>query len=240
MPSQPLSHHPGPISRSGGIPPRKPGPRRRASQARGGNGLRSLWRGRWYLIFALLAGIGLSGTYVGWTLRDMPDPGKDLVLTANQVILDRNGQQIEDRNAQGEFHVSLRLADMGTYGPAATLAAEDRDFYKHGAISPSSLGRAVVTDIHSGGYAEGGSTITQQLVKIQLLSPQKSVFRKIQEAVLAEGLELRYSKDQILEMYLNRVYYGNGAYGLGAAAKTYFNQNAADLTAAQAALLAGL
>src|SRR6202158_3850835 len=99
---------------------------------------------------------------------------------------------------------------------------------------------ALVVDITSRVRNEGGSTITQQLVKIQLLTPQKSLTRKVQEVVLAVTVEQRYSKDQILTMYLNRVYFGHGAYGMGAAAKTYFNKEAKDLTPAQAAFLAGM
>src|SRR5207248_11481912 len=99
---------------------------------------------------------------------------------------------------------------------------------------------AAWVDITSRSFNEGGSTITQQLVKIQLLTPEKSFARKVQEMVLAIALEQRYSKDQILGMYLNRVYFGHGAYGVGAAARTYFNKDAKDMTAAQAAFLAGI
>jgi penicillin-binding protein 1A len=120
------------------------------------------------------------------------------------------------------------------------LAAEDRNFYNHGALDPSSLARAAWVDVTSRSFNEGGSTITQQLVKIQLLTPEKSLSRKVQEMVLAIALEQRYSKDQILGMYLNRVYFGHGAYGVGAAARTYFNKDAKNLTAAQSAFLAGM
>src|SRR5579859_1117464 len=101
-----------------------------------------LWRGRWQILFAVLILIGLTGTYVGWTLRDLPDPGHDDVLAGTVTVLDRKGQVIEERNPQGEFHIALHLDQMGTYGPAATLAAEDRSFYKHGAISFTGLLRA--------------------------------------------------------------------------------------------------
>jgi len=163
------------------------------------------------------------------------------VLAAGDVIvLDRHGQLIEDWNHEGHYHVNLTLAQMGKYAPAATLAAEDRNFYSHGGIDAGSTLRALWVDVTSGGLNEGGSTITQQLVKIQLLTPQKTFERKFHEMVLAIALEQRFSKDQILTMYLNRVYYGHGAYGIGAAARTYFNKDAKDLTPAQAALLAGL
>src|SRR5207249_4022664 len=190
------------------------------------------------IVIVLLA--ALSSAYVAWTLRDMPDPGQDNVLARSIVVYDRHGKEIEQCNAQGMYHVVLKLKEMGKYGPAATIAAEDRDFYHEGAINWGSTARAAWVDLTSGSYAQGGSTITQQLVKIQLLTPQKSIFRKVQEAILAEALEQRYSKDQILEMYLNRVYYGHGAYGLGAASRAYFSKDAKDLTPAQAAFLAGL
>src|SRR5437763_17184351 len=140
----------------------------------------------------------------------------------------------------GHYHVTLTLKEMGSYAPKAVLAAEDRNFYNHGAVDPLSTARAAWVDITSGGLHQGASTITQQLVKIQLLTPQQSITRKVQEIVLAIALEQRYSKDQILSMYLNRVYFGHGAYGVGAAARTYFNKDAKDLSPAEAAFLAGV
>jgi membrane peptidoglycan carboxypeptidase len=164
------------------------------------------------------------------------------VAARSIMVYDRAGQQLAARDPKGEYHVPLRLGEMGKHGPAATLAAEDRDFYRHGPVDPLALARAAAVDVARGSAVQGGSTITQQLVKIQLLQPERTVDRKAQELMLAWALEHRYSKDQILEMYLNRVYYGHGAYGLGAAAKTYFgaDKNAATLTPGQAALLAGL
>src|SRR5438067_1866018 len=156
------------------------------------------------------------------------------------MVLDRNGKLIEDWSPAGHYHVTLQLKEMGAYAPKAVLAAEDRNFYSHGAIDPMSTARAAWVDITSGGLHEGGSTITQQLVKIQLLTPEKSITRKVQEVVLAVALEQRYSKDEILGMYLNRIYFGHGAYGVGAAARTYFNKDAKDISPAQAAFLAGL
>jgi penicillin-binding protein 1A len=181
-----------------------------------------------------------STLYVLWAIRDLPDPTQDVLAAGDVVVLDRNGKLIEDWNPAGHYHINVSLNDMGSFAPAAVLAAEDRNFYSHGAIDPASLARALWVDVTSRGLNEGGSTITQQLVKIQLLTPQKSLTRKIQELVLAVAIEQRYSKDQILTMYLNRVYFGHGAYGTGAAAKTYFDKSPKDLTAAQAAFLAGL
>src|SRR5438094_1970185 len=142
------------------------------------------------IAIVLLAALGTA--YVTWTLRDMPDPGQDNVLAKSIVVYDRHGKEIEQRNAQGMYHVVLKLNEMGKYGPAATIAAEDRDFYHEGAINWGSTARAAWVDLTSGSYAQGGSTITQQLVKIQLLTPQKSILRKVQEAILAEALEQRY------------------------------------------------
>ncbi len=182
----------------------------------------------------------LSTLYVLWAVKDLPDPSQDVLAAGDVVVLDRNGKLIEDWSPAGHYHVSLKLSEMGPNAAAATLAAEDRNFYHHGAIDVGSTARAVWVDVTHLGLREGGSTITQQLVKIQLLTPQKSFTRKLQESVLAVALEERFSKDQILTMYMNRVYYGHGAYGIGAAARTYFSKDAKDLTAAQAAFLAGL
>jgi membrane peptidoglycan carboxypeptidase len=190
------------------------------------------------------AGVGVlllaMTLYVLWAIKDLPDPGQNVLAAGDVIVLDRNGKLIEDWSPAGHYHVTLNLQQMGPYAPKAVLAAEDRNFYHHGAVDPLSTARAAWVDVTSRGLSQGGSTITQQLVKIQLLTPQKSVTRKVQEIVLAVALEQRYSKDQILEMYLNRVYFGHGAYGVGAAARTYFNKDPKDLTPAQAAFLAGL
>lgn len=189
----------------------------------------------------MLFGTGVTA-YAAWMLRGLPDPSQDVALSRTIIVYDRSGKVIGEHDPEGRYHVALTLAQMGKNGPAATLAAEDRDFYKHGPISFTSLARALIGDISSGHAAEGGSTITQQLVKIELLGPQKSLSRKVREAFLAWSLEQRYSKDQILTLYLNRVYYGHGAYGLGSAAKTYFGAatDPAQLSPAKAAFLAGL
>jgi len=191
---------------------------------------------------AALVGVtfALATAYVVWAVQDLPDPSSTGLAIGDVVVLDRNGKVIEDWSPGGHYHVNLTLAQMGKYGPKATLAAEDRNFYSHGGLDFGSTARALWVDITKRGLNEGGSTITQQLVKIQLLTPEKSVARKLHEVVLAVAMEERFSKDQILSMYMNRVYYGHGAYGYGAAAKTYFNKDAKDLSIAQAAFLAGL
>jgi penicillin-binding protein 1A len=199
-----------------------------------------LWAKRGWIAAALAIFCVLSTAYVVWAVQDLPNPNQDVLAAGDVVVLDRNGKLIEDWNPAGHYHVNLRLNEMGPYASPATLAAEDRSFYSHGALDLGSTARAVWVDVTHLGLREGGSTITQQLVKIQLLTPQKSLPRKVHEMVLAVALEERFSKDQILTMYMNRVYYGHGAYGIGAAARTYFSKDAKDLTVAQAALLAGL
>jgi 1A family penicillin-binding protein len=211
-----------------------------SSQARWRRPLEWMWAKR-IPIAAVVGFVFLATTfYVLWAIKDLPNPSQDVLAAGDVIVLDRNGKVIEDWNQAGHYHINVALKDMSPYAPKAVLAAEDRNFYHHGAVDPLAMGRALWVDITHRGLNQGGSTITQQLVKIQLLTPQKSVARKLQEVVLAVTLEERYSKDQILAMYMNRVYFGHGAYGVGAAAKTYFNKDAKDLTVAQSAFLAGI
>jgi len=185
------------------------------------------------------------GAYAGWNLRDLPQPGSAAALAGidrTVDIYDRSGQLIAQRAADGQFSIYTPLSQMGSYGPAATLAAEDRGFYHHAAVDMPSLLRAAATDAVNGRVVEGGSTITQELVKVQVVGSEQTLARKLQEGFLAYAMERRYSKDDILTMYLNRVYYGHGAYGLTSATKAFFgkDRSPADLTPAQAAFLAGL
>jgi membrane peptidoglycan carboxypeptidase len=222
-------------SRWPGPPPTGPFPRQRPQRS---------WFKRYIPWIALILAVLISGVfgYVLLTLRDVPDPGAIPVLAHSIVVYDRKGRQIAQINSQGQYYESLHLADMGSLNQWATIAAEDRGFYQHSAVDLLRTASAAASDVLHRGNLQGGSTITQQVVKISVLTPQRSVFRKLQEATLAFGLENRYSKDQILEMYLNRVGYGHNAYGIGAAAKVYFGANteARSLTAGQAAFLAGL
>jgi membrane peptidoglycan carboxypeptidase len=199
-----------------------------------------LWAKKAWIAAAIGALFLATTFYVLWAIKDLPDPSQNVLAAGDVIVLDRNGKLIEDWSPAGHYHVTLTLQQMGPYAPKAVLAAEDRNFYNHGAVDPLSIARAAWVDVTSRGVNQGGSTITQQLVKIQLLTPERSVNRKVQEVVLAIALEQRYSKDQILGMYLNRVYFGHGAYGVGAAARTFFNKDAKDLTIGQAAFLAGL
>jgi len=199
-----------------------------------------LWAKKAWIAAAVGVFFLATTLYVLWAIKDLPDPSQNVLAAGDVRVLDRNGKLIEDWSPAGHYHLTLSIEQMGPYAPKAVLAAEDRNFYNHGAIDPLSIARAAWVDVTSRGVNQGGSTITQQLVKIQLLTPQRSITRKLQEVVLAIALEQRYSKDQILGMYLNRVYFGHGAYGVGAAAKTYFDKDAKNLTPAQAAFLAGM
>jgi len=123
---------------------------------------------------------------------------------------------------------------------AALVATEDRKFYKHSGVDLKGIARAIFKDIKAGEFVEGASTITQQLSKTLFLTPRKTLVRKLKEAILAFQLERRYTKDEILELYLNQVYFGSGAYGVESAAKIFFGKSAQDLTLAECALVAGM
>ena len=137
----------------------------------------------------------------------------------------------------GEF---LRLEQISPWLPKAVIAVEDRRFYQHPGIDPIGIGRAFVRNIQAGRVVQGGSTISQQLAKLAFLTPERSLVRKIKEAIYTLWIEARFDKNEILELYLNRVYLGSGAYGVDAAARRYFAKPASDLSLAEAAMLAGL
>jgi len=167
-------------------------------------------------------------------------------VAALETFQPMQGTKVYDDNDEliTEFHVERRifvpLAQIPRSLRDAVLATEDRRFYQHWGIDPIGIGRAVWQNYRRGRVVEGGSTITQQLTKVLFLTPDKSLERKFKEAVLALELERRYSKDRILEMYLNQIYFGHGAYGVEAAARTYFGKSVSELTVREAALIAGL
>jgi penicillin-binding protein 1A len=134
----------------------------------------------------------------------------------------------------------VKLADIPLTFQQALIAVEDNRFYHHYGFDVEGILRATLVNMQTGSYTEGGSTITQQLVKNLFLNQEKSFTRKIEEFVLAVDMELCYSKAEILEMYVNTIYFGSGAYGINAACQTYFAKNPADLTLAESALLAGV
>lgn len=156
----------------------------------------------------------------------------------NIAILDENGTLLANRGDTGG--AAIRIADLPPYLPKAFIAIEDRRFYSHFGIDPLGILRAMTRNLAGGGMVQGGSTLTQQLAKNLFLTQERTVSRKIQEAILALWLEHKYSKTQILELYLNRVYFGSGAYGVEAAAQKYFGHGARNVTLPEAAILAGL
>ena len=153
-------------------------------------------------------------------------------------ILGVDGTVLADRGDTGG--AAVRLGDLPPYLPKAFIAIEDRRFYYHFGVDPLGIFRAVIRNASGGGAVQGGSTLTQQLAKNLFLTQERTISRKFQEAILALWLERKFSKAQILELYLNRVYFGAGAYGVEAAARKYFGKDAKDVTLPEAALLAGL
>jgi penicillin-binding protein 1A len=153
-------------------------------------------------------------------------------------IVGRDGHVIATRGEMGGAAVALR--ELPPYLPEAFIAIEDRRFYSHYGIDPFGIARALVANVMHHGVSQGGSTLTQQLAKNLFLTQDRTYLRKLQEVVLAVWLERKYSKAQILDLYLNRVYFGVGAYGVEAAAQRYFGKSARQITLGEAALLAGL
>jgi penicillin-binding protein 1A len=169
------------------------------------------------------------------------DPAIDLYAVNRPLaftFLDVNGNEVGHRGAiVGE---RLKLSQMPAFLPAAFIAMEDRRFYSHNGIDPLGLGRALLLDLRAHHYVSGGSTISQQTAKIVYTNQQRTMSRKLIELIDAAGLEKSLSKQQILQLYLNRIYLGSGAYGVDGAARVYFGTGARHLTLAQAAMLATL
>ncbi|MBV9133799.1 MAG: PBP1A family penicillin-binding protein, partial [Chloroflexi bacterium] len=194
------------------------------------------------LFLAALAFAGVTGLYAYYA-RDLPDPGtlahRQLFQTAR--IFDRNGKLLQEINdPEGGRRTLVTLDQIPKIAQQATIAAEDASFYDNPGFDVRAVVRAAYQWALNGEPVSGASTITQQLVKNTLLGPEQTAERKIKEAFLAMELTRRYSKDQILEMYMNEIPYGNRAYGIEAAAETYFGKPAKDLTLPEASLLAGL
>lgn len=187
------------------------------------------------LVWASVAGAGVIAFYA--TKLPPIDQLEVPKRPPNIAILADDGTLLANRGDTGG--ASVRLADLPPYLPKAFIAIEDRRFYSHWGIDPFGILRAVTRNA-AGGAMQGGSTLTQQLAKNLFLTQERTVSRKIQEAILALWLEHKYSKNQILELYLNRVYFGSGAYGVEAAAQKYFGHGARNVTLAEAAVLAGL
>lgn len=192
-----------------------------------------------------LANIVLAGAY-GFHLaflKDLPQtPSRDQLWSAGRppgmTFVDSSGRILAQR---GPRHgAPVRLSQLPPHVPLAFLAIEDSRFYSHGALDPLGILRASVRNVQAGATVEGGSTIAQQLARTLFLTQDRTFRRKVQEAILANRLSAMMTKDELLELYLNRIYYGDRAYGISAAAQGYFGKPATELTLGEAAILAGL
>ena len=223
-------------SRRRADPPRsKTKPRRGRGKTRFGVGSLMYW-GAVLALWVFICAIGV----VVWIGIHLP-PIQSLEIPKRPpsvLILGLNGATLATRGDMGGAAVPLH--ELPDYVPKAFVAIEDRRFYSHHGVDPFGILRALAADILRRGASQGGSTITQQLAKNLFLTQERTVSRKLQEMALALWLESKFTKAQILELYLNRVYFGSGAYGVEAAAQRYFAKSARQLTLAEAALLAGL
>jgi penicillin-binding protein 1A len=224
-----------------------PPPRVRKPKARKGSKARSSGGARrgvmrlfyWGAVLGLWAAIAVVGVVV-WAGAHLP-PIQSLEIPKRPPtiqIVGLDGSVMATRGEMAGTNVSLK--DLPPYLPRAFIAIEDRRFYSHYGVDPFGIARAAVANILHRGVAQGGSTLTQQLAKNLFLTQERTMQRKLQEVELALWLERKHSKAEILELYLNRVYFGSGAYGVEAAAQRYFGKSARNVTIAEAAMLAGL
>ncbi len=236
--------------RKGGARPRIP--RRKPSRFDGQRALGCFLRS---LVAGLFVGVALIILALAFVIykyyeiaSELPSV-EDLRARASQFettrILDRDGNLLYEINNPGTGkRIYVPLEDISPNLVAATLAIEDKDFYTHKGFDPLAILRAFWQNLQSGETVSGASTITQQLARALLLTPEErasqSYMRKVREAILATEIERRYTKNEIIELYLNEIYYGNLSYGIEAAAETYFGKRADELTLGEAAFLAGL
>lgn len=199
-----------------------------------------LRRGLYWLLVSGLWGVIGVAVMLAWYAYDLPDTSAldKPRASAGITLLDRNNAIIGSRG--DTVGASLRLREMPVHLLRAVIATEDRRFYEHAGIDPYGLARAIIANVWAGRVVQGGSTITQQAAKNIFLTPERNLRRKAQEFLLALWLERKFTKDEILEMYLNRVYMGSGSYGIAAAAQKYFGKNVIELTLSESAMLAGL
>jgi penicillin-binding protein 1A len=215
-----------------GAPPAKPTGKPPRRSAFGAFVYWTVVLGVWGLIFLV--------AFLAVFARGLPDTSKlyDVERQPSITYLDRSGALIAVRGSQ--YAPPVDVDQLPPYVPSAFIAIEDRRFYHHPGFDPIGMARAMVRNARAGRLVQGGSTITQQLAKNLFLTPERNIRRKVQEIILAVWLEHKFSKKEILGLYLNRVYFGAGAYGIEAASQRYFDKSARQLTVGEAALLAGL
>ena len=193
----------------------------------------------------LVIGIGATGLLsliiLGWVAKDLPNPDKiiDRSIALSTKIYDRTGEILLYDVHGAEKRTAVELDDIPDYVKNATITTEDRKFYEHKGISFTGIIRSVIKNVFTGSKV-GGSTLTQQLVKNAILSPEKKYSRKIKEIILSYQIEKKFSKDEILKMYFNEIPYGSVAYGVEAAVQTYFGKSVKDITLGEAAIIAAL
>src|SRR3990167_7555772 len=193
-------------------------------------------------IAIVVGALGMGGAFA-WYAKDLPDPGKlrERQVAQSTQIYDRTGTILLYEIHGAERRTIIKLTDLPPYVKNATIVTEDRGFYKHPGFDVKGIIRALLKNVLKGDITgEGGSTITQQFIKNAVLTSEKHFDRKIKEVVLAYELERKFSKDEILEMYLNEIPYGSTAYGIESASQFYFAKSAKDLTLAEAAILSAL
>ncbi len=202
----------------------------------------------WWKAFLMLVVFGIITSIVvvigvfAYFAKDLPDPNKinKRVVAESTKIYDRTGQHVLYEIHGEERRTLISFDEMPQSIRWATIASEDQDFYSHYGIKFSSIARAVLKDILNRRASQGGSTITQQFVKNSILTSEKTFTRKIKEVILSLEIEQKFSKDEILRMYLNEIPYGSNAYGIESAAQTFFGKNAKELSYDEAALIAVL
>lgn len=204
-------------------------------------------RGFWKWTLRIVLGFFFIGIFsiVGvfaYYAKDLPSPGKinSRFIAESTKIFDRTGTHVLYEVHGEEKRTIIPFSEMPEVIRAATITLEDQDFYSHHGLKFSSIARAIFKDFVTFDARQGGSTITQQFVKNSLLTPEKTLTRKVKEAILSIEMEQKFTKDEILAMYLNEIPYGSNAYGIEAASQTFFSKNAKNLTLDEAAFLASL
>ncbi len=203
----------------------------------------NFWRS--LLPYALLIaafGLLLGLTMFAWFSRDLPRPDKiiDRAIAQSTKIYDRTGEYLLFQVHGAENRTLVKLEDIPEHVKWSTILLEDKNFYQHEGFDLRGIARAIMIDVLTVSSAQGGSTLTQQLIKNALLSNEKALSRKVKELVLAYQIERKFSKDQILQMYYNEIPYGSTAYGIQSATQYYFKKDVKDLTIAEGAALAAL
>lgn len=202
---------------------------------------RGHWRTRRLTKFIFAGGVWLVSLLLAYASLGLPFPGKVSAARAEaSSIYARDGTTLLYKIRGDKNRTAIAFDQMPKCIKDATVATEDKSFYKHQGLDPRGLGRAILVNFETGGTTQGGSTITQQLVKNALLSPDRTVTRKAKELILSLEIEQMFSKNDILHLYLNEIPYGNNAYGIEAAAQTYFTKDARGLTLSECSTLAAM